>query len=329
MLRAYQDKEFPTIATVGKRLDPDGRIAKIAEIMSRREPMLRDIPWVEGNLPTGHKSTIRTALPGGNFREFNAGVPTEHSETQQIIDTTAMLESYAEIDKALADLNGNRADWRLSEEKAFIEGLSQTAANTFLYGNPTVDPKVFKGFAPRYYTLDRSISVNADYIIDGQGTGPDNLTSIWLINWSPETVFGIYPKGSKAGLSFEDKGQVTITGDGGQFEGYRTHYVWHLGLAIRDYRSVVRIANIDIENVTVNALIDLMVEASELIRNKESTRPVFYMNRRMRTKLRTLILSKTNAYYSFDDVEGRKIQFFDDIAVETTDAITLNEARVV
>ncbi len=33
-----------------------------------------------------------------------------------------MLETYSEIDKALADLNGNTAAYRLSEDRAFLEG---------------------------------------------------------------------------------------------------------------------------------------------------------------------------------------------------------------
>ncbi len=37
--------------------------------------------------------------------------------------------------------------------------------------------------------------------------------------------------------------------NGGKYEGYRTHYKWDNGLALRDWRYVVRIANIDVSNL--------------------------------------------------------------------------------
>ncbi|WP_337238094.1 major capsid protein, partial [Salmonella enterica] len=75
--------------------------------------------------------------------------------------------------------------------------------------------------------------------------------SIWLVVWGENTVHGIFPKGQKAGIQMEDKGQVTLKDvNGGKYEGYRTHYKWDNGLALRDWRYVVRIANIDVSNLS-------------------------------------------------------------------------------
>lgn len=328
MLNTYANKEFPTLTNIAKRLDPGGKVDKIVEIMNQVNPILTDMAFIEGNLPTGHKTTVRTSLPTGNWRQYNDGVPTEKSTTQQITDTCGMLESYAEVDKALADLNGNTAEFRLSEDRAFIEGMSQTMAETLFYGDTAIDPKKFQGLTPRYNSFDRASFLTADYVLDGGGSSNAN-NSIWLVGWGENSVHGIYPKGSTQGLHSEDLGQKTITGVNGQFEGYRTHYKWDIGLTVRDYRQVVRIANIDRDTVTVNEIVRLMIEAAERLHNADSVRPVFYMNRKMRTLVRQLLVQKQNIWFTWENYEGRKILTFDEFAVERCDALDRLEPNVV
>ena len=48
----------------------------------------------------------------------------------QVTDSIGMLETYAEVDKSLADLNGNTDEFRLSEDRAFIEAMNQAMAQT-------------------------------------------------------------------------------------------------------------------------------------------------------------------------------------------------------
>ena len=58
----------PTLLDLAKRLDPDGKIDVIAEILTQENPILEDLSFVEGNLPTGHRTTIRTGLPTPTWR---------------------------------------------------------------------------------------------------------------------------------------------------------------------------------------------------------------------------------------------------------------------
>jgi hypothetical protein len=239
----------PTLLDLAKRLDPNGKIDAIAELLSQTNEVLEDMTWVEGNLPTGHRSTIRTGLPTPTWRKLYGGVQPQRSTTVQVTDSCGMLEAYAEVDKALADLAGNTDAFRLSEDRAFIEGMNQKFASTLFYGNETTEPEAFTGLAPRFNSLS---AANAENIIVGGGSGADN-NSIWLVVWGPNTVHGIIPKGSKAGLQVEDKGQVTIEnvdGASGRMEGYRTHYRWDCGLTVRDWRYIVRIPNIDLSDLT-------------------------------------------------------------------------------
>ena len=141
---------FPTLLDVAKRTDPDGQIANVAEILNLTNPVLDDMTYMEGNLPTGHKSTARTGLPAVSFRKLYGGVLPDKSVTSQITDSCGMLEAYAEVDKALADLAGDAASFRLSEDKAWIEAMSQKAATSIFYANEGLVPEGFTGLTPRF-----------------------------------------------------------------------------------------------------------------------------------------------------------------------------------
>lgn len=322
----------PTLIDLSKRLDPDGKIASIVELLNQSNDVLTDMSFIEGNLPTGHKTTIRTGLPTPTWRKLYGGVQPGKSTTVQVTDSCGMLEAYAEVDKALADLNGNSAAFRLSEDAAHIESMSQEMASTLFYGNEGTEPEAFTGLAPRYSSLSAQ---NADNIIDAfSGSGGD-LTSIWLCVWGPQTGHGIYPKGSLAGLQMSDKGQVTVEnvdGNGGRMEGYRTHYRWDCGVSIRDWRYFVRIANIDISELGTIAntknLINWMVQASERIPSFGKGRAAFYMNRTLREKLRLGILERVSSNLTWETVEGKRVMTFDDIPVRRTDALINTETRV-
>ena len=319
-----------TLGDIGKRLDANGKIDKIIEMLSTTNEVLDDMLFQEGNLPTGHKSTIRTGLPSAAWRLLNYGVAQSKSRTQQIIDTCGMLEAYAEMDKALADLNGNTGAFRMSEDQAFLQAMNQEMASTLFYGDTSKNPERFLGLAPRYSTLNKSKAATAENIIDAGGTASGALTSIWLPSWGAQTAFGIYPKGSKAGFQHNDLGEVTLQdASGGQYQGYRTHYKWDIGLVVRDWRYIVRICNIDLATITADELLELMVRASELLPDEKMGRPVFYMNRRTRTQLRLATLNKNNVMLSPSEVAGKKVLTFDEIPVRRCDAILNTETQVV
>lgn len=322
----------PTLADVAKRLDPNGKVDAIVELLKESNELLDDMTWVEGNLPTGHRTTVRTGLPAVTWRRLYGGVQPSKSTTVQVTDNCGMLEAYAEVDKALADLNGNTAAFRLSEDKAFIEAMSQEFLKTVFYGNEANEPASFTGLAPRFNSLS---APNATNIIDAGGTGSNNA-SVWLVVWGPNTAHGIYPKGSQAGIKMEDKGQITIEnvdGNGGRMEAYRTHYRWDCGLSVRDWRYIVRIANIDVAalNNVANTknLVNWMVQALERVPNISTGRPVFYVNRRIREALRLGILEKIAYNLTYETVAGKRVVAFDGVPVRRVDKLLNTEARVV
>lgn len=242
-----------------------------------------------------------------------------------------MLEAYSKVDKALAALNGNTQEFRLSEDKAFLEAMSQEFASTLIYGNTATSPEKFLGLAPRYNLTSAENGIN---IIDGGGSDSDN-TSIWLVCWGDQTAHGIVPKGSTAGIQHQDLGEQTVSDDaGGEYQALRSHYKLDVGFTLRDWRYVVRIANIKTSTLTKNAasgadLIDLMVQAIEMLPSMGLGKPVFYCNRTVRSFLRRQITNKSNVWLNMEEVAGKKVMTFDGIPVKRVDAILDTEAHVL
>lgn len=326
----------PTLMDVMSRLKPDGGIDMIAEILNQTNEMLDDAVVLEGNLSTGHKTTVRGGIPAPTWRKLYGGVQPTKSKTTQITDSCGMLEAYAEVDKALADLNNNTQEFRMSEDIPHIEGITQELASTMIYGNEATEAEAFTGLAPRFNSLSAE---NADNIIKF-GTTPD--TSIWLVVWGPNTAHMIYPKGSMAGLQREDKGQVTIEnvdGNGGRMEAYRTHYRWDMGMTVRDWRYVVRI-QVDLSELVKNAatgpdLIDLCQQAVDLIPNLGAGRPVFYAQRKVLGFVRRQIMNKVaGGTLTMEEIRRpngvtQKVPAIDGIPMRRMDALATTEAEVV
>lgn len=319
-----------TLADVAKRLDPNGKVDKIVELLAQTNPILQDMMFVEGNLPTGHRTTVRTGLPSATWRLLNYGVQPSKSTTAQVTDTCGMLEAYAEVDQALADLNGNTAQFRLSEDRAFLESMNQQMAETLFYGNTSVNPERFMGMAPRYN--DKSAE-NGKNIVDAGGEQTDNA-SIWLICWGENTVHGIYPKGSKAGLNHADKGLVTLQDtNGGKYEGYRTHYKWDTGLTLRDWRYAVRIANLDTSDLAGGSasaadIVKLLIKAVHRVPNLQMGRTAIYMNRDIAEYLDVQSVGKPSLGINVKETEGIFWRDFRGIPIRECDALLNTESRV-
>lgn len=333
--------QWPTLVDLARRADPDGKIAMVAEILNQYNEVLDDVAWVEGNLPTGHKTTVRASIPGATWRLLNQGILPIKSATNQLTETCGMLENYSEIDKDLAMLNGNTAEWRLSEDKPIIEGIGQSLATALIYGDTSVNPERFVGLAPRYWTKTAANSATAANVISAGGSGSDN-TSIWLVGWSPDTVHGIFPKGSKAGLSMQDLGEQTIyDANLGRFQAYRSHYQQKAGLCVRDWRFVVRICNIDVSDLltagdasdTSANILKYMSMALDKFPPIGNVRPVFYMSQNVRAMLRVKLISKSNTFLTLEDWKSptgitRPTLTFQGVPCRRVDAILETESAI-
>lgn len=323
-----------TYLDLQRRMDPNGAPSVIIEQLSQENEILQDMVLVECNSGVNHVTTVRAGQPAGTWRQINKGVPNDKSQTKQVSDSVGMLESYSEVDKKLVQLSKNPARVRASEDESFVESFNQTMATTLIYGDTDSDPEKFMGLTPRFATPADTKTASGYNMINGGGSGSDN-TSIWLVVWGDRTVHALFPEGSEitGGFVMEDKGQVTLQdADGNQFEGYRTHFEWNLGFTVRDWRYVVRICNIDVVALVTTSsaanLTRLMIQAVERIQSVSSGRAVWYVNRTVRTYLRTQILEKSNVNLTFENVAGKRVMMHDGIPVRLCEAIINAESTV-
>lgn len=326
---------YPTLMDVARR-SGDPSISNIVEILNKSNPILDDIPWIECNSGVTHITTIRTGIPTPTWRMLNAGVPLGKSTTKQIKAHCGMLEIYSEIDAKQVDLarrNGGQqgaADYLASENVAFIEGFGQEIARVFFYGDPSL-PAEPVGLCNYYTSLPSGSETN---VIDGGGKGSDN-TSIWVIQWGPDSVHGLYPQGSKAGLSEKYLGVHTVKdAAGNQFQAHRTHYGWDAGLVVRDWRSAVRIANVDLSDAIANAsgAVDILTTLTKAVyklpKKSSQSRTAIYMRKELITLLDLQCQSKSNLLLSYADISGRPVLHFRGIPIREQETLLATETLV-
>lgn len=345
-----------TLLDVAKSFGPDGKVATVAELLNQSNEMLPYMNFIEGNLPTGHKGVVRTSLPNVQLRSFYKGVKVSKSGRATIEDVCAMAEGRNEIDKDLADLNGNTSAYRMSEGLAFVESMNQKFAQQIVYGDTSVNPEGVLGLTPRYNSLSASVPSSKN-IIDAGGTGADN-TSVWLVVFGENTVTGVYPKGSEAGLVQQDLGEIDAFDENNdRYRAYAELWKWKFGLHVKDWRYAVRIANIDVSDLAGQTgtqavlaptwLNKLMIKSLARIPSMGMGTPVFLASRTVKEMLSIGALDKSQNALSFTEavnqygnvapgsvagqgtgIQGGQLKFMG-VPVLTVDQILATEARVV
>lgn len=335
-----------TLTDLAKSWDPNGTPARIVELLSQTNPVIEDMLWVEGNLPTGTRTTVRTGLASATWRLFNQGVAVSKNTNAQFDEQCGMLESWGEVDIALAELNGNPASFRLGENAGHMEAMNQEMAGTLFYGNSGTAPEEFTGLATRYSSLGQNC-------VSGGGSQSDNA-SIWLVGWGPLSVHGIYPKGSTAGLQHVDHGRQvteTVNGVGGsRLAVYRDQWKWSCGLAVRDWRYAVRGCNIDISNLVAESsqanLITLMIKMWHRLPTNAGgptnqgfvgVKPVWYVNRtvaqmldiqRFRAMSGLSGVTPGGGSIQYDQIDGKWTPTFRGAPIRVCDQLLETEATV-
>jgi hypothetical protein len=324
---------MPTLIDKFSREDSTKKIMKIVELMAKQNDILMDAEYMECNDGSKHKTTMRSGIPEPTWRMFNQGVQPSKSTTVPVLDTTGMMEDYGLVDKALADLSANADAFRASENLGKLQGFNNKAARYMFYGNSQTEPQAFLGLSPRYNSLAAESGRN---IVDAGGTGSTN-TSIWFVTWGELTTHLLYPKGSVAGFQHRNLGEDTVKDDvGGEFQAYRDHFKWDIGMSVRDWRANARVANIDVSLLTADAasgakLIENMIRAYYLLDNpmQGEGKTVIYANRTIQTFLHLQAMNSKNVNLTLGEYAGRKIPELLGIPIKRCDELLNTESRVV
>jgi hypothetical protein len=330
---------FLGLIDIYKGQDSEGRTVPVIEILTEMNPILDDAIAVECNKGTTHMHTIRTGLPTVAWGKLYQGIPNSKSGKAQVEDTTGFVEGLSTVDCRLLDLSGNANAVRLSEAMSYLESMAQEVATKIFYGDSASDPEEFMGLAPRFNDKN---AANGNQIIDAGGTSTDN-TSIWFVTWGDNQCHLLYPRGTQAGVQREDMGkQRVLDGAGNPYWAMEEKFTWHVGLAVKDWRYVARIANISMAatagaNIATGnlALYDMMRKAYYKLQNRRVAggKIAIYCNRDVLEYLDRLA-TNAGANDSFVrlrhmEIEGKEVTTYRGIPIRETDALINTEARVV
>lgn len=343
--------QWLNIVDVISRTDPQGKQAYIAEMLSQSNDYMDDAVWIEGNEIGGHEFVFRTSIPGGSWRQYNQGVPYSKSTTAKSRIGIASLEDYSQVDRLLAEDSGDIDRFREQEDVAFLEGMGQTMVQTQFYGNTITNPAEFFGFSSFYNTTNTSTAQNAANVIDAGGTGSSN-SSIWMLGHGERQIFNVYPRGSKAGLTMEDKGDTVPGFDsvGNRFEAYTSWFRQQAGVVPMDWRYGARIANIDVTTAGLagpNAY-DIFTGLNKMVMlfptlSKGSSgitkvdapsdpspgvRVSIYTNRTVRYWMDVQGMRNRNVLLTINDAAGKPQDMFRGLPVKIVDQLLTTEARV-
>ncbi|MES2055211.1 MAG: hypothetical protein V4564_04655 [Pseudomonadota bacterium] len=314
---------------------------EVIEVLRQLNPLMEDAVTAECNMGTVHRHTIRTGLPTVSWGMLYQGIPQSKSTTQQVDDTTGFVEGLSTVDTRLLDISPNPAAVRLSEGRAYLEAMAQEVQRGFFYHDTVATPERFKGLAARYNKIGGVGAGNQ--IVDAGGSGSDN-TSIWFVTHGDNYTTLIHPKGTKAGVTREEKGeQRTADANGNVYYVKEELFRQHVGVAVRDWRFNTRIANVDYSD-TLTGAVDLykfMRQAYYKLQGRRAAkmsgdvpaqgRTVIYMNRDVLSALDALGTNTANGALMLKPMElqGQEVLSYRGIPIRETDALINAEARVV
>ncbi len=318
----------------------------VIELLSQQNPILDDAMAVECNMDAVHRHMVRTGLPSVSWGRLYQGIKQSKATMQQVDDTTGFVHARSEIDMRLLDLAPDKAKARLVDTMPFIESLSQEMASGLFYHDTATTPEKFKGLSARYSVYNPNLPNPAqpniaNQVVNGGGTGADN-TSIWFVTWGDHATHLLYPKGTKAGVKIDDKGeQRVLDANGDPYYAKETLYTWHIGAAVKDWRYNARVANIDVSDMMAGNvdLWSLMRKAYYRLQsrrlNAKASRIAIYMNKDVLEVLdvqssdRALTSDRQNTVHlTTQFVEGQEVKFYRGIPIRETDAILNTEAAV-
>lgn len=239
------------LADIHRGKTKNGEMADIINMLAQTNSIMDDAITRECNQGTTHVHTVLSGLPPVTWGRLYQGIPNGKAQRTQVTDVTGFVEGLSTVDARLAEVEPHIGQFRLQEAQSYIESMSQEMARALIYENQSTNPEKITGLAPRFNDLSAE---TGSQIIDAGGTGSDN-TSIWFVTWGTDACCLLYPKGTVGGMKREDKGEQPIDDSAGnRYYALQELFRWHCGLAVRDWRKVVRIANIDVSNLAAGSV---------------------------------------------------------------------------
>jgi len=326
--------------------DAGARFVLPKRVLDRMTPLVRMLPLKASNNIMSNIAVRNDSLPIASTRRWNEGIKATAAHNTPLNDPIMLLEDYGEVDKKLWSIQNDPNAWRADQDMSHIEGLFQLVESILFYGNQGLNPGVINGLTTRFNNLESYPNGDQTWqpnVWNG-GASSGNTTSAWMIEFGDDSIYGIYPPNSPAGLRVEDLGESTkelasgtaAVGANYLYQVLRTHFEWMLGIQIPDERAVQRICNINPAVLSSNNFDEnIFIEAKNwLPRAGEAPGTVIFVNRALKTQIDIRAVSqKINTYFTPPsdnsmDVFGKAVTKFQNIPIYVAEKLLSTETVV-
>ena len=318
-----REKKFPPAQSFVELLDADTSILNL-------------VPTLEANNITSHEYIQRTALPTVTSRLAGEGTAQSKSETVKQVAHIKIYSSLMKIDKESYELAGSGKQYVESEMRAHMAAQDKKMAEELLYGS-TTDITRMAGMSTIYNSLSGNISSNV--ISAGSVTGGDGM-SIWICGLGGNGLNFIYPMGSPAyGFNRTSSSEWSPETDANgktRFVMFN-EFVINRGYVVPDWRTQVRICNIDRSALLADST-GATINVGNLLMRAQSRLPSaqmaqvgkyeIFMGRTAFECFQVQAYNKSNAGFSYSEVEGKTIYRFNGMKINILDALSVSESTV-
>ena len=334
---------FTDIVANYTSMDSAARFILPKRVLDRLTPLVKMLPMKSSNNILSNIAVRTDTLPVASTRRWNEGIKSTASKNVSLNDPIALFEDYSEVDKDLWEIQNDPNIWRADQDMNHLEGLFQLMESQLFYGSLAVMPGSFNGLATRFNNLESYPNGDQTWVpnVWNGGATTGSVTSAWMIEFSDDSVYGIYPPNSAAGLSVRDLGETTkelptgtgSTGANYMYQVLRSMLRWYMGMQVQDERCVQRICNINpVALSSANFDENIFIQAKNwLPRSGEASGTVIFVNRALKTQIDIRAVSqKINTYFTPPsdnsmDVWGKAVTKFQNIPIYVAEKLLSTE----
>jgi hypothetical protein len=320
---------YATMQDVMQQLHPDGSLVRDAvDFLSKEIPEFSDVPWFESNRATGHSISVETgaiSTPTWMSLSGYAGT-TKHSEAT-FEEACGWMADYSKVPVAVAELSGDVAGYRMKENRKKQRAFAHEFCRALFYENAITNPDRIHGLAPRFTGVAGTLTV--DQVVKVGTISQPNIHSIWAIDWGPDSVYGVYRKGTRGGFQHEDRGQITETNTtGASREVLVDYYRMDCGIVVEDYRRMGRLMWDSDDAAVATTAKNLYLGVGQLLDTllSPSSNVILYADKVSMAMLRAQVAA--NALDSFKTISwgGRSLPSLYDVPLQRTGTLVAETA---
>ena len=328
-----------TMLEVAKSLGAQGDELALIDTLSQQNPFLEEGYWMEADdFQTHHFNQVLNE-PTGSDSVVNVGVAWDVANTTPVTELIQGIVDWLRIDNRILSKHPNPRAYIEQQIGIFTRGLAKTFHDRIIYGNYVANTSVgvgsvaaggvsadrVNGLAARFNTIATNPWYN---VVSNTGAASNGESSTWIIQWGPDGMFFVYPRGGKNWVSVEDKGVMTVYDSNYYpYDAYVIRFEIEFGLCVADPRKVQRLANIDNAASTSKWLADnQLISLGQLPNGSDGA--VMYVPRFVKTQMQIAANDKSNVLYGSEEIWGHNQMMFQDVPVRMCERIAANEAVV-